>query len=109
MSEGVSLSRPERTSDTDRVRRDERDFLSDRNVMSPHDLPRPDNGHWLTLPTLVYRLLWRTVGLNSYKPRAKGVLARLLHTLGGLDPGQSLPRLACLERCTDRVGVSASG
>jgi hypothetical protein len=47
---------------------DEWDYLADRNAMSPHDLVRPHNEHWQTLPILIYRLLWRVFGLHSYKP-----------------------------------------
>jgi hypothetical protein len=47
---------------------DEWDYLADRSATSLHDLLRPHNEHWQTLPILVYRLLWRVFGLHSYKP-----------------------------------------
>ncbi|MEJ7583563.1 MAG: hypothetical protein WKF43_05605 [Acidimicrobiales bacterium] len=45
---------------------DEWDFLADRDGGSLDDLFRPHNEHWSTLPIIVYRILWRTVGLRSY-------------------------------------------
>lgn len=47
---------------------DEWDFLAGRDLRSAHDLLRPHNEHWSTIPVLVYRLLFRTVGLNHYWP-----------------------------------------
>jgi hypothetical protein len=47
---------------------DEWDFLSDRSAMSLHDLFRPHNQHWSTLPVLVFRALYSVVGLHSYVP-----------------------------------------
>jgi hypothetical protein len=47
---------------------DDWDFLADRDAMSLHDLLRPHNEHWSTLPVLVYRALWRLVGLRHYWP-----------------------------------------
>lgn len=35
------------------------------------------NQHWVTLPLLLYRLLWRLVGLNSYRPYQACIL--MLH------------------------------
>lgn len=45
---------------------DEWDFLADRDGGSVHDLFRPHNEHWSTLPIIVYRVLWRFVGLRHY-------------------------------------------
>jgi hypothetical protein len=43
-------------------------FLADRSAASLHDLLRPHNEHWSTLPILVYRGLWRLFGLRTYVP-----------------------------------------
>jgi hypothetical protein len=45
---------------------DEWDFLVSRHAGSLDDLLRPHHQHWSTLPILVYRVLWRAVGLRSY-------------------------------------------
>lgn len=37
----------------------------------------PHNQHWVTLPLLLYRCLWRVIGLNSYRPYQACLL--LLH------------------------------
>lgn len=47
---------------------DEWDFLAGRSATSLSDLLRPHNEHWSTIPILVYRALWRLVGLRSYRP-----------------------------------------
>ena len=47
---------------------DEWDFLAARTGGSLRELFRPHYEHWSTLPILVYRLLWWTVGLRSYVP-----------------------------------------
>jgi hypothetical protein len=47
---------------------DEWDFLAGRDGGSLHDLLRPHNEHWSTLPILTYRVLWHLVGLRSYTP-----------------------------------------
>jgi hypothetical protein len=47
---------------------DEWDFLAARRATDLHDLLRPHNEHWQTLPILVYRALWRLVGLRRYWP-----------------------------------------
>jgi hypothetical protein len=47
---------------------DEWDFLAGRDGGSLHDLLRPHNEHLSALPILVYRGLWRVVGLHSYTP-----------------------------------------
>src|SRR6478609_3050853 len=43
-------------------------LLAHRQAGSVHDLFRPYNSHWITLPTLAYRFLWWTTGLRSYLP-----------------------------------------
>jgi hypothetical protein len=45
---------------------DEWDFLSTRDAGDLHDLFRPHNEHWSTLPILLYRAVWRFVGLHDY-------------------------------------------
>ena len=47
---------------------DDWDFLVTRQLTSVHDLLAPHNEHWSTLPIIVYRVLWRLVGLRSYVP-----------------------------------------
>jgi hypothetical protein len=47
---------------------DEWDFLAGRTAGSAHDLLRPHNGHWTTLPVLVYRGLFNLFGLWTYLP-----------------------------------------
>ncbi|MGO9875955.1 MAG: hypothetical protein ACLPVY_19425 [Acidimicrobiia bacterium] len=47
---------------------DEWDFITTRRAGNFDDLMRPHFGHWSTIPILVYRLLWWTVGLRSYAP-----------------------------------------
>jgi hypothetical protein len=47
---------------------DEWDFLAARSVAHPSTLLRPHNEHWSTLPILVFRALYATVGLRSYLP-----------------------------------------
>jgi hypothetical protein len=56
---------------------DEWDFLVRRDGADLGDLLRPHNAHWSTVPILVYRLLWRVIGLRSYVPY-QGLLV-LLH------------------------------
>ncbi len=56
---------------------DEWDFLSARTAGNLHDLFRPHNEHWSTLPILMYRLLWWMFGLRTYAPYLAVVL--LLH------------------------------
>src|SRR4051794_10033140 len=55
---------------------DEYDFLSDRSF-SLHDLLRPHNEHWSTLPIVLYRVLYKLFGLRTYVPYQLAVL--LLH------------------------------
>jgi hypothetical protein len=47
---------------------DEWDFLAGRSATSWHDLVRPHNEHWSTVPIVVYRLMWRMFGLRTYTP-----------------------------------------
>ncbi|MDQ3931541.1 MAG: hypothetical protein M3252_01695, partial [Actinomycetota bacterium] len=47
---------------------DEWDFLADRPLGDLRALFIPHNEHWSTLPIVVYRLLYATVGLHSYLP-----------------------------------------
>jgi hypothetical protein len=47
---------------------DEWDFLAGRSAASLHDLLRPHNEHWSTVPILAYRAMWRTFGLSTYRP-----------------------------------------
>jgi hypothetical protein len=59
---------------------DDWDFLVDRRAGDLGDLLRAHNGHWVTLPVLLYRFLWWTVGLRSYQ--AYQVFAVLTYLLG---------------------------
>jgi hypothetical protein len=47
---------------------DEWNLLAKRTAWNLGDLFRPDNQHWLTVPTLIYRLLWWLVGLRTHLP-----------------------------------------
>jgi len=60
-------------------RNDEWDFLTRRTAGDLHSLFKAHFGHWSTLPILVYRFLWWTVGLRSYVPYL--VLIVALHFL----------------------------
>src|SRR5262245_9733635 len=48
--------------------RDDFQFLVTRTVTSPYDLFRPHDQHWVTIPVVVYRLLWWAFGIRSYFP-----------------------------------------
>src|SRR5690348_6006703 len=48
--------------------RDDFQFLAQRSAGSFDDLFRLHDQHWVTLPLLVYRFLWWSVGLRSYLP-----------------------------------------
>ena len=50
---------------------DKWDFLVARDGADLHDLLRPHNEHWSTVPILFYRLVWRVFGLKSYAPCKK--------------------------------------
>jgi hypothetical protein len=54
--------------------RDDFAFLAERSLRAK-DLFAPWDGHWSTLPIIVYRVLWKTVGFNSYKPYQACVVA----------------------------------
>jgi hypothetical protein len=47
---------------------DEWVFFSTRDGDSVRGLLDPHNEHWSTIPVIVYRLLWNTVGAQSYQP-----------------------------------------
>jgi hypothetical protein len=47
---------------------DEWDFLAGRTIGSFHSLFASHNGHWVTLPVVVYRVMWWIFGLRSYVP-----------------------------------------
>jgi len=47
---------------------DEWDFLVQRRAGNLGDLFRPHNGHWTTVPILVYRFFFALVGLRTYLP-----------------------------------------
>ena len=74
---------------------DEWDFLVTRRAGSLHDLLRPHNEHWSTLPILVYRAVWHFVGLRHYWPYqifvialhlATAVLIRMVMRRSGVNP-----------------------
>lgn len=46
---------------------DEWVFLADRDGGDLHDVLRPHNEHWVTVPLVIYRLLWRALGLQHYE------------------------------------------
>ena len=58
---------------------DEWDFLARRTIGSFRGLFSSHNGHWCTLPIIVYRFLWWIVGIRSYVPYQ--VLIVALHFL----------------------------
>lgn len=43
-------------------------MLDGRDLWSVSDLARPQNGHWSTVPIVVYQVLYRLVGLRTYVP-----------------------------------------
>jgi hypothetical protein len=49
------------------ARPDEWDFLADRSL-SWSDLVGQHGGHWVTIPVITYRVLFRLFGLHSYLP-----------------------------------------
>lgn len=74
---------------------DEWDFLADRSLTSPHDLLRPHNDHWSTIPVVLYRSVWQGAGLHHYWPYqmltivghlATAILLRLVMRRAGADP-----------------------
>lgn len=52
-------------------------LLEGRNLWSLGDVLRAQNGHWVTVPVIVYQVLFRLFGLHSYVPYQ--VLTILLH------------------------------
>jgi len=58
---------------------DEWDFLAQRTIGSFRSLFDSHNGHWVTLPVIVYRVLWWVFGLRSYTPYQVWIIA--LHFL----------------------------
>jgi hypothetical protein len=57
---------------------DEWVFLVNRKLTEPSSLLEAHNGHWVTLPAVVYRLLFRVFGLRSYTPYlASAVIAHI--------------------------------
>jgi hypothetical protein len=57
---------------------DEWVFLVNRRLTEPSSLLEAHNGHWVTLPAVVYRLLFRVFGLRSYTPYlAPAVIAHI--------------------------------
>jgi hypothetical protein len=58
--------------------RDDWFFITDRELRSVGDLFRDHNGHWSTVPIVVFRGLYRLVGIRSYLPyQAMVVVAHL--------------------------------
>ena len=49
---------------------DEWEFLSNRSLSSLDSLLRPYNEHWVTVPLVVFRILYRVFGLDHYGPYA---------------------------------------
>jgi hypothetical protein len=47
---------------------DEWSFLVNRSLSKPSSLFEAHNGHWVTVPVIVYRVLFRIWGLNTYRP-----------------------------------------
>jgi hypothetical protein len=43
-------------------------LLAGRDASDPADLLRPQNGHWSTIPIVVYRMLFELFGLHTYAP-----------------------------------------
>ncbi|MCU1464222.1 MAG: hypothetical protein JWM72_150 [Actinomycetia bacterium] len=54
---------------------DDWEFLVDRRANNLGDLFRSHNGHWVTLPVLLYRALWFVLGIRSYLPYQVFVVA----------------------------------
>jgi hypothetical protein len=47
---------------------DEWSFLVNRNLATPDTLFEPHNGHWVTVPAIVYRVLYQVWGITTYRP-----------------------------------------
>ena len=59
---------------------DDWDPLATRRAGNLGDLFRPHNGHWITLPILMYRLFFAVFGLRAYLPYRIVVLVAYLAT-----------------------------
>jgi hypothetical protein len=59
---------------------DEWDFLANRSL-NPKSLLLPHQGHWSTVPIVVYRVLWQLFGLRTYTPYVALTIA--LHLIAG--------------------------
>jgi len=58
---------------------DDWDFLASRSAGNLGDVLRPHNQHWVTVPFLAWRALWRVFGVRSYLPYE--ALSVLLHVI----------------------------
>jgi hypothetical protein len=58
-------------------RSDEWEFITNRSLFDPVSLLRPFNGHWLTVPMVIYLALFQVFELRSYVPYL--VVLVLLH------------------------------
>jgi hypothetical protein len=47
---------------------DDWDLITKRSLGDPMSLLRPFNGHWLTVPAVIFRLLFQVFGTSSYVP-----------------------------------------
>jgi hypothetical protein len=74
---------------------DEWDYLAARRLFDVDDLMRAHNGHWHTVPVVVFRGMWNVVGLRSYLPYqalvvalhlASAALVRRVALQGGASP-----------------------
>lgn len=54
--------------------RDDWFFLTDRELTDPGSLFEAHNGHWSTVPVVVFRVLYRIFGLDSYRPYQAAVV-----------------------------------
>jgi hypothetical protein len=61
---------------------DDWDYLATRSAGSLHDLFRPHNEHWQTLPILWYRGMWNLFGLDHYQLYVLPVV--VLHLTAGV-------------------------
>ena len=77
---------------------DEWDFLAARDLHSLNDLFRPHNEHWVTIPIVLYRVIWKLNGANAYwlyqlpliaAHLATAALVRALMRRAGADPWTS--------------------
>ncbi|MEO6629694.1 MAG: hypothetical protein ABIP03_14135 [Aquihabitans sp.] len=48
--------------------RDDWFFITGRELSSVDDVFRPHNGHWTTVPVVIFRVLYRLFGIRSYVP-----------------------------------------